>query len=303
MVQRLHLTSQVRKYNLRFVERNPDTCTKGTSVLWYSFIPVALPHPPSQATYSIDGGDPVAVILPGLPPNSNEDLSNQVILTTPELSPGPHTLQIIYLGGTKQAPLMLGHVVVTDSSFTNHSTLSSPSVVDVPGVTTSLTTLPGGVVHTTVTRPQTTSFPSPGSTERSPHHTRHTGAIIGGILGGMALAILLIIILLWHKRKGRRFRNKRPISEIIEPYRITPGSGAESTIRLAEEGKILPQLPEEAIRSPDTTMSSGSRPLVLPDRGSVHVVIRRDNGGISISGVRPRSGDQDSEGLPSYGSL
>ena len=82
--------------------------TPGVSLTWIGFYDSSLPTAATTATYSIDGGKPVAFNLNGAAAQSINNVEyNQVFFQTPQLAAGKHTLQVVYQGNAQTAPLTL----------------------------------------------------------------------------------------------------------------------------------------------------------------------------------------------------
>ncbi|KAF8886182.1 hypothetical protein BD779DRAFT_1786641 [Infundibulicybe gibba] len=95
-----------------------------------------------------DNANPVLFMLGA----SINNLTNQVFFTSPTLNPGPHSLEVTYRGNSSLPPLTLNHLVIANN-------VSTPSL-QVPPVVSASTNKPSA------------SAP--------------TGAIVGGVIGGMA---------------------------------------------------------------------------------------------------------------------
>jgi hypothetical protein len=170
----------------------------GTSVSWVGFIPNELPHNASSATYSVDGGPPIFFPLKGLSPGPSNTFYNQFFFTTPELTPGAHSLVVVHQGTAQQTPLTLDFLYVT-----NTSTPVTPS----PTPSTN----------------STTTIPSP--TPQPHNHGPPIGAIVGGVVGGLALIALTLFFLWWYKREQRRARthfSPRDASDVPPHLEVSP---------------------------------------------------------------------------------
>ncbi|KAF8880149.1 hypothetical protein BD779DRAFT_1099467 [Infundibulicybe gibba] len=155
----------------------------GTSVSWVGFTPqMPSGRPTSNATYSIDKANPVVFRLPSGSPGEN--LTNQVFFTSPTLSPGSHSLEVTYKGNSAMPPLTLSYLIVTN----NVSETSQPPTVS--STATTSTNKPS-VPTTSINKP---SVPTP------------IGAIIGGVIGGIALFCLVAFFL---RRRSRQWKTGR----------------------------------------------------------------------------------------------
>ncbi|KAF8880146.1 hypothetical protein BD779DRAFT_1676025 [Infundibulicybe gibba] len=171
---------------------------KGTSVSWVGFTPQMPLEPTSHATYSIDKANPVVFGLPS--GSSSENLTNQVIFTSPTLSSGPHSLEVTYLGNSATPPLTLNHLVIA-----NVSTASA----QVPPATSASTDKP--------------SVSAP------------IGAIIGGVIGGIAVLCFAISLLRRRSRQRKtghgRFGN---VDDTTTPPQLTPFEAMPSRPAMTE---------------------------------------------------------------------
>ncbi|KAF8880042.1 hypothetical protein BD779DRAFT_1764163 [Infundibulicybe gibba] len=120
----------------------------GTSVSWVGYTPLS--NQSTSATYSIDGGEPELFRLNG----SSRGLLDQMFFTSPNLSPGPHSLEVVYQGDNTTLPLTLNHFVIANNGTTSSQPPSVSSII------------------------ATGSDKSNGSAP--------VGAIIGGVIGGIA---------------------------------------------------------------------------------------------------------------------
>ncbi|KAJ7446441.1 hypothetical protein B0H11DRAFT_2084746 [Mycena galericulata] len=123
--------------------------------------------------------------------------------------------------------------------------------------------------HTITTIVQQTSIVSAGSTvvASSRPSTRqqasHTGAIVGGVIGGLAFLALLAAAFLWYRRRSRY---KSEFDGNFDPARVTgtrPISAGPEMITAAAAGGTLPRMNIEddddgmGGRLPDSTIGGG----------------------------------------------
>lgn len=139
----------------------------------------------------MDGGGANQFPLPGLPAADSPTLLNQVYFTTPEVKAGPHTLTVTFLGSNETTPLCLDQLYIQNGTLitsTNSGTTTTPS-------------------------------PSPHYNPRlsSSRSWLHTGAILGGALGGVASLIISIILF---RRRRRALKQRRVI--LAEETIMTP---------------------------------------------------------------------------------
>ncbi|KIJ36342.1 hypothetical protein M422DRAFT_261297 [Sphaerobolus stellatus SS14] len=153
------------------------------SLRWYGQIPWRLPHNSSHTSYSIDGEPPVNFNLSGIPPPNDTTTANaQVILTLLGLSPGPHTLKVVYKGSSSEVPMSIQYFTATSGSYE-----------DIPGT-------PGGRPAQV---PFTTSQVSTSTTANS--NGGRIAPIVGGMLGGLLL-LMLPLFGIWFRRHKARLR-------------------------------------------------------------------------------------------------
>ncbi|KAJ7165102.1 hypothetical protein C8R46DRAFT_304476 [Mycena filopes] len=151
----------------------------GTSVSLFGYIPTELPHNATTASYTIDGGNPTTFTLQGLAASAQSaTLYNALIFSIGTLTPTTHNLVVTYGGDSAHTPLVVGSFYVTNTS--TPSTTSSA-----PGSTSSNDASTVPVVAKT---------------------TRHssTGAIVGGILGCLAVLAFIVGVAFWCRRRRRR---------------------------------------------------------------------------------------------------
>lgn len=173
--------------------------TSGISLSWYGFIPNELPLTPSPATYSIDGQTPINFLLKGIPANTATTY-NQKFFETAQLSPGSHTLEVVYKGNNS-TPLVLGSLIVqngTLSSTTSHATTGTAAATG--------TAATGSGVST----PTRAKSSTPG------------GAIAGGVIGGLALIGLVILGFLLFRQRRKRAAHEQALVSTPQPFEYSP---------------------------------------------------------------------------------
>ncbi|KAF8816837.1 hypothetical protein BYT27DRAFT_7076418 [Phlegmacium glaucopus] len=135
----------------------------GVSLGWYGPLIPDFPLVSSPATYSIDGQIPISFLLTGVPA-STPAANNHKFFETTQLTPGPHTLEVVY-EGTDSTPLTLDYLLIQNGTL--------PST--------------------------TTSVSSHANSASAP-----VGAIAGGVIGGLALIVLVILGFLLLRRHQKR---------------------------------------------------------------------------------------------------
>ncbi|KAF9445170.1 hypothetical protein P691DRAFT_762747 [Macrolepiota fuliginosa MF-IS2] len=139
-----------------------------------------------MATWSIDGGSPNQFIIQGLPNSTSAgDLFDQVYFITPEVQQGSHALTVTFLGSNQTTPLCIGSLFIKNGSFPSTSTQASS------------TQSPVSSTDTQVPNTQSPQLP--------------LGTILGGVLGGLALLLLVLVgsFLYWRRQLRARTGSTR----------------------------------------------------------------------------------------------
>ncbi|KAG6906266.1 hypothetical protein DXG01_014874 [Tephrocybe rancida] len=161
----------------------------GTRLTWVGYVPIEFPGNASSASYSIDNGPHTTFTLLGHQPFDGTSLYNQIFFTTPELAPGSHNLSVTYDGNASFTPLTLDYIYLT----------------------TTITTSPSG---------SSGGGPTPTGTPS------HSGAIAGGVVGGVAVLALLVVFFIFWRRRGIP---KEPATG-VQPF--------EASAVMVEAGKV-----------------------------------------------------------------
>ncbi|KAG2133452.1 hypothetical protein BD769DRAFT_1446382 [Suillus cothurnatus] len=111
-----------------------------------------------------------------------------------------------------------GDATVAPTSGTSATTLSLQPVLASGTVSSSSTVMVSSPLA------QSSSVPDTNSDPRSPH----TAAIVGGVIGAIALLALLIFIAIWHHRKRRLSVTPFILPSIAKTAQIGPGACIES---------------------------------------------------------------------------
>ncbi|KAJ7445165.1 hypothetical protein B0H11DRAFT_1746937 [Mycena galericulata] len=164
----------------------------GTSVSLFGNVPAQTAHNASFATYTLDGGLPVNFTLAGLRADG-PTYYDVLILQTPVLPNGPHTLVITHGGDNSTTPLPV------DQFFVANTTLAaSPSASESPPA------------HTA----------SPSSTFATEKSSPPIGAIVGGTIAGLVLLAGLVLgAVLWRRARARR-RVGQGMQPPVAPYAV-----------------------------------------------------------------------------------
>ncbi|KAJ7697267.1 hypothetical protein B0H17DRAFT_1177727 [Mycena rosella] len=139
----------------------------GTAATLIGHVPNQYPPNATSASYTIDGGPPISFPLNGLASATSSTQFNSLFFTTPALPDGFHTLAVTHGGDLNHTPLAVKFFYTSVSSQGSSTATTSP----------------------------TSSIP--------PRRT-NTGAIVGGVVGGLALLGFLAVLVLWRRKRQRR---------------------------------------------------------------------------------------------------
>ncbi|KAF5366483.1 hypothetical protein D9615_010694 [Tricholomella constricta] len=163
----------------------------GSNLAWFGVAPRNSGPNATFCNYTLDG-HPSSFQIPGRAPMDSTTHKNQAVFNISDLYPIAHTLKITYAGDAGSMPLSLSYVYVSNTSLMPAQVQPpSPSNVETP-------------VNPTM------SSPTPGKSGQ-PSQDRN-GAIVGGVLGGLALVVLLILLFLLHRRRRQSFQRAKSIS-------------------------------------------------------------------------------------------
>ncbi|KAF8166381.1 hypothetical protein BJ912DRAFT_863161 [Pholiota molesta] len=188
----------------------------GVSFTWYGFYEARFPFAVSTASYAIDGAAPVNFTLNGVTAQQTSVQYSQVFFTTDTLSPGDHKVVVTYNGNADTTSLSLQVVIVQNGTITS------------AGGTIGATS--GG--RTTPTPGSITANGSASHGQSSGTARSDTGAIVGGVVGGVAFLLLAALLFFWMSR------HTRPTT-VATPFRSPPSS--TQSPRAAQKGNELQQ--------------------------------------------------------------
>ncbi|KAG6844576.1 hypothetical protein H0H87_005792 [Tephrocybe sp. NHM501043] len=155
----------------------------GTSASWYGALPDDFGRISTTAFATIDD-KPTRVALNAFDSSDKITRTNQRLLVADDLSPGPHSITLTYdQGDVTNVPLSISYVVVSNAVFEPYS---PSSATPHPQLT------PASTAETT-----SESIPIAPNTG---HHFP-IGVVAGGVIGGVAFIILLVILFLFHRRR------------------------------------------------------------------------------------------------------
>lgn len=170
----------------------------GTGLSWYGTTPTELSHQETTATYSVDNGSPVTFSVPGLQKADSSTQYNRKLFEIPSLSAGSHNLTVNLTQGGNVSPLTLNYLMIEGGSTAYLGTVSSTS----SGGSSSASTLSISLFWITAGAATSTS-----TGVNSPGHSKSTtpvGAIVGGVLGVIALVLLSVLGIFWHRRRRQQ---------------------------------------------------------------------------------------------------
>ncbi|KAJ6453496.1 hypothetical protein C8R47DRAFT_997678 [Mycena vitilis] len=240
----------------------------GTSVSPYSVIPAEVAHPGTSGTYTIDNGSPVTFELAGIPDGSTTTMYNMSLFTTPFVANGLQNLVMTYGGDAAHTPLAVSGFYVTS----NNGTLPSTSSVSSPVASSS----PSSVTLTATT----------------PRHSS-SGAIAGGVIGGLLLLAFAAGLALWLRKHNHQ---QRDMEAATVPRPMDMGNGEAHLTHAQYNYSPVPRppllLPESAgssggytettsshggsLHSGDMQLSSGSRTDLVASQETAHGKIARE---------------------------
>ncbi|KAF9533801.1 hypothetical protein CPB83DRAFT_844537 [Crepidotus variabilis] len=240
------------------------TTTKGTaldfeftgiSLQWYGVTPAVFPGIPSTITYTIDGGSPQVVILPGHS-NNSPNLSNQKYFEISTLSMGKHQLSVVYNGNSTTTPLTLDYFVVQNGSITY--------------------TPPPPVTYTPITN---------NTVEK---HSTHIGAIVGGTLSAIIIVTFIVALLFFLRRRKLAAAKRNVSANEVHPFDVwafrrpstTNSKGVlSSSVPTIHNSQISPLLKSSQGHDEDEELPTPFPPV--HDTGSppqVQVIRHQDSG-------------------------
>ena len=176
----------------------PECWILGTLISWVGYMPQ--PGIPALSTYIIDGKTPTSFLVPA----SSNTYFNQFLFRT-ELPYGRHKLVVTYNGNSTTVPLALNYLIL-------HGALSSDN-------TPTSSSIPSG------------SLSNPSPTSSTAIHRKPTGAIIGGVMGGLILILFLLILFFVVRRRNNRksqalseMTYTDPFPDVVTPFTDPPSN-------------------------------------------------------------------------------
>ncbi|KAI0758005.1 hypothetical protein C8Q74DRAFT_1360230 [Fomes fomentarius] len=163
-------------------------------------------------SYSIDGkivGNYTAPFTP-----SGGSILNVTFFSKRDLSSGNHQIVVTNVNGTNPNTFWLDYFLVYGPGASDVST-SGPSPTTVTSGDPRNTASVDGTTGTS-SAPVNTNVPPGSVSTTSTSSSINTGAIVGGVIGGLAMLVLCgILVLLWRRRNPK-------VHQAIEPFAHTP---------------------------------------------------------------------------------
>lgn len=184
------------------VTLNISDPNSGTGVSLYGMYSADLPHADGLGTYSIDGGPSTTFTIPG---GGDMSVYNRNILGVNGLSKQTHTIVITYTSDSGSTPL-----VVSDL-FIEGGTNLRPAA---PGGSSSVGS--SSTASSDAAPSDTASFRNEGA---PPSSKPPIGAIVGSVLGGVAVLLLLSLLALYWRR--RRIKLRQSDNSADQPFHLT----------------------------------------------------------------------------------
>ncbi|KAF9526386.1 hypothetical protein CPB83DRAFT_896219 [Crepidotus variabilis] len=181
---------------------------EGVSLEWFGAFPKDLPGTSATATYSVDGQTPVTFNLQGHPSDATSNIYHIKFFETPKYPNGNHHLTVVHNGDSTTTPLILYYLVVqngTSLKTTSTSSNSKPSSTEFGST------------------PQAPLATTSNSTDTVVHKTS-TGAIAGGVIGGVLFlgCIFALILLCLRRRKPQTSEIRASNMAQDASYRVQP---------------------------------------------------------------------------------
>jgi hypothetical protein len=202
------------------------------------------------STYSVDGNPPITFPVESpTNPAANSFLSNQMLFNTGQLSPGQHELVVTYLGNNETVPIFFGYFVQQDGPLA----LASPTSSNTP----TSTSVPSG----------TNSSPSTIQV-----HMKPTGAIIGGVIGGLVLISLLLALFFFLRRRkalSKPHTVPQASPDVVNPFTVSTSNPTSTFLpqNYTSNGQfeyISSKFTQRGQPSDPASASSSGGPGILP---------------------------------------
>ncbi|KAF7316059.1 hypothetical protein MIND_00123900 [Mycena indigotica] len=184
-------------------------------------------------------------------PLSGQITFNQRLFKSSSLSAGRYAVSFEYISGT---PFGFDYMLIEPGPGSSRSS-STSSLSPSSTLSTNLT-----AASTTATNSKASSSSSSLARPTAPNHTSHTGAIVGGVVGGV---LLLLIVCVWTMRWARNSRlgpgnQGRAPSQVIQPDvetaigTITPFPLSKSAVADLEHLRTRAASPEPVTLEPES---------------------------------------------------
>ncbi|PPR02070.1 hypothetical protein CVT24_011169 [Panaeolus cyanescens] len=204
----------------------------GVSLRWFAAIDRT--KSPTHATFSVDQSTPTDFVIGsgGVAPNAAM-LFTQNLFTTPDLAPGPHHLEVIFLGNEQTTNLMLDFLVVQNSTTPLGQATTPPTGTNTTKAATN--TLPSSSNQPFF---PTTIIPNDST---RPSSSSHLGPIIGGALGGLIIFLGGFLVLYCRLRQKRKQHSHIiPLTE-RQTFLVSAGSASNPASHILPPSKLARQ--------------------------------------------------------------
>ncbi|PPQ90588.1 hypothetical protein CVT25_006108 [Psilocybe cyanescens] len=182
----------------------------GASVAGLGIYDNSFAHNSSVASYAVDGGEAVFLIIENLSSNELVSLNNQILFQTPLYPPGQHQIQILYHGSSdsETAPLILTSMVVHNHTMN----LDTSSDLTLPITSTNL-----------APNPSSTSPPTSGGAKLSSQKDiNRTVPIILGLCGALLIILCALGFIYYRRRRLRLHQLASSEDRIVDPFYLAP---------------------------------------------------------------------------------
>ncbi|KAG6832666.1 hypothetical protein H0H87_000848 [Tephrocybe sp. NHM501043] len=134
----------------------------GSGLTWVGEVPDHSEMSPASLTYAIDGGNAATVKMVGKANENSPTQHNHVFFSTPDISPGSHTIKVTY-NGNSNTPLTAGYVYV-QNQVTQSGSSSPPAAAPAGSDSSQSSTSPSqSDSHSSVSASGASSASSPAS--------------------------------------------------------------------------------------------------------------------------------------------